>query len=136
MIFIKKSLLIAFLCAIFIPFISFQDEKMNDEIVSCFLNGNSKKLSGYFNQNIEIAIPENKNIYSKAQAQQIIAKFFSENPAESFNILSTSTNDDAINMIGMMTTKQSSSYRVYIVLKKTNGKDVIHLLKIEKRQTK
>jgi hypothetical protein len=109
---------------------------MNEEIVSCFLNGNSKKLSGYFNQNIEIAIPGNKNIYSKAQAQQIIAKFFSENPADSFNILSTSAKDDAINMIGMMTTKQTSSYRVYIVLKKTNGKDVIHLLKIEKRQTK
>lgn len=133
MIFIKKSLLIAILCAIFIPLIAFQDAKMKDEIVNCFENGNSKKLSVYFNQNIEIAIPGNKNIYSKAQAQQIISKFFSENPAESFTILSTSTKDDAINMIGMFVTKKSS-FRVYIVLKTTNGQDFIHLLKIDKRQ--
>ena len=133
MIFINKSLLITILCAIFIPVIAFQDSKMKDEIVNSFENSDSKKLSGYFNQIIEIAVPGNKNIYSKAQAQQIMAKFFSENPAKSFQLLSTSTKDDAINMIGLLKTKKTS-FRVYIVIKKTNSQDFIHLLKIEKRQ--
>jgi hypothetical protein len=106
---------------------------MEDEIVLCFETGNSKTLSGYFNLNVELAIPGNKNIYSKAQAQQIMAKFFSENEPEKFQILSNTPKDDSINMIGLLNTKKAL-FRVYIVLKKTNGQDHIHLLKIEKRQ--
>ena len=133
MIFIKKSLFIVILCYLFVPFIAFQDSKMEDEIVLCFETGNSKTLSGYFNLNVELAIPGNKNIYSKSQAQQIMAKFFSENEPEKFQILSNTPKDDSINMIGLLNTKKAL-FRVYIVLKKTNGQDHIHLLKIEKRQ--
>ena len=133
MIFINKSLFIVILCSIFIPIIAFQDSKMQDVILTSFENGNSKTLSGFFNQNVELVIPQNKNIYSKAQAQQIMAKFFSENTPESFQILSDTIEDDAKNIIGLLTTKKAS-FRVYIVLKNANGQDFIHLLKIEKRQ--
>lgn len=133
MIFINKSLFIVILCSIFIPIIAFQDSKMQDAIVTSFENGNSKTLSGFFNQNVELVIPQNKNIYSKAQAQQIMAKFFSENTPDSFQILSNTIEDDAKNIIGLLITKKAS-FRVYIVLKNANGKDFIHLLKIEKRQ--
>jgi Ni,Fe-hydrogenase III component G len=133
MIFIKKSLFIVILFTVFIPLIALQDLKMQAEIVKCFENGNSKKLSNYFNQSVELAVPGNKYIYSKAQAQQIVAKFFSENTPETFKIITTTSENDANNLIGLLSTGQNT-FRVYIVLKMTDGNNVIHLLKIENRQ--
>ena len=134
---IKKSLILLLVYSIFIPFIAFQDPKTREEITRSFETGNSKVLASYFNQNVEMAIPGNKNIYSKAQAQQILVKFFSENRSESFKILtSTPENEienDAQNIIGLLKTK-NATFRVYILFKKNDGKDYIHLLKIEKRQ--
>ncbi len=133
MLLIKKTFFLVIICSIFVPFVSFQDSKMQEKIISCFETGNSKILSNYFNQNVEMTVTGNKNIYSKAQAQQILAKFFSENKPENFKILTNTPEQDAQNIIGLLSTK-SSTFRVYIMFKKTNQKDYIHLLKIEKRQ--
>jgi len=133
MIFINKSLLFVILCSIFIPFSALQETKIQNEIVKCFETGNSKSLSNYFNQSVELVITGNNKLYSKAQAQQVVSKFFSENPPESFQIISNSTKDGAKNIIGLLITKKGS-FRVYIVLKKTDDRDFIHLLKIEIRQ--
>lgn len=130
---IKKSLFLLIVYSVFIPFTVFQDSKIQDEIKKYFETGNAKALSGYFNQNVEMAIPGNKNIYSKAQAQQILSKFFSENKPESFNILTSTPESDAQNIISLFQTK-NSLFRVYILFKRTDGKDYIHLLKIENRQ--
>lgn len=130
---INKSLLLVILCTMFIPFVAFQDSKMQSEIIHCFETGNSKILSTHFNQNVEIAVSGNKNAYSKAQAQQILGKFFSGNIPESFKLLSNTRENDAQNMIGTLQTK-NATFRVYILLKKTGRKDYIHLLKIEKRK--
>lgn len=58
-----------------------------DEILISLENGDSKKLSQYFNQNIELVVLEDDNVYSKAQAQQIMSKFFSNNKPESFTVI-------------------------------------------------
>ncbi|MBN2636810.1 MAG: DUF4783 domain-containing protein [Prolixibacteraceae bacterium] len=102
-------------------------------MISYFKNSDSKKLAQYFNQNVEVAVPGNKNIYSKAQAQQIVAKFFKDNKPVSFKIHSNTIEKETQNIIGLLDSKDDS-FRVYIVIKKTDGKDVIHILKIENRE--
>ena len=57
-----------------------------DEIIQSLKTGDSKTFSEYFNQNVEMAVLENDNVYSKAQAQQIVNKFFSSNTPESFRL--------------------------------------------------
>lgn len=130
---VKKYLFLLIVCSIFIPVVAFQGFKIQDEIINCFKAGNSKILSNYFNENVEMAIPGIKNIYSKAQAQQILSKFFSENKPVSFEILTSTPENDAQNIIGLLKTR-NGIFRVYILSKKTGQKDNIHLLKIEKRQ--
>ncbi len=130
---IKKTVFLIIICSIFFPLGTFQDSGIQEEIINCFEKGNSKILSGYFNQSVEMSVPGNKNIYSKAQARQILTKFFNENKPESFNILTITPENDAQNIIGLLKTNKAT-FRVYILFKKTNQKDYIHLLKIEKRQ--
>jgi hypothetical protein len=101
-----------------------------DEIIQSFKSGDAKTLSTYFNQNVELVVLENDNAYSKAQAQQIVSKFFSSNKPESFNVIHQSSAEGAQLIIGNLVTK-NGSFRVYFMMRKNAGKDYIHQLRIE-----
>ena len=103
-----------------------------NEIIVSFKRGDSKMLSTYFNQNIELAVFGKSNICSKSQARQIMNKFFEENVPESFRVLSQETKQEAKYVIGILNTG-NGPFRVYILLKKNEQVNTIHLLKIEKR---
>jgi len=103
-----------------------------DEIFQSLKSGDAKKLAGYFNQNIELVVLENDNVYSKAQAQQIVDQFFSANSPEAFNIIHQGGKEGAQYVIGSLVTNKKS-YRVYFLLKKSDGKDYIHQLRIEEQ---
>lgn len=103
-----------------------------DEILISLQNGDSKKLSQYFNQNVELVVLENDNVYSKAQAQQIVSKFFSNNKPESFSVIHQGGKEGAKYVIGNLKTN-TGSFRIYFLLKSNDGKDYIHQLRIEKQ---
>lgn len=46
-----------------------------DEIVLSLKTGNDKILTEYFNQNIELVVPGSDDVFSKSQAQQLVARF-------------------------------------------------------------
>lgn len=105
-----------------------------DEIISSFKTGNSKTLSTYFNQNVELVVLDNDNVYSKAQARQIVSNFFKNftPKPDGFSILHQGGKEGAKYVIGNLLTT-NGSFRVYFLLKKNNGKDYIHQLRIEKK---
>lgn len=113
----------------FIIFSNQLKAQVPDEIIQSLKSGDSKKFSAYFNQNIELVVLENDNVYSKAQAEQIINKFFSANTPESFNIIHQSTAEGANLVIGNLVTN-NGDFRVYIFLRKNAGKDYIFQLRI------
>jgi len=129
---IKKYLLFLLFGAIYLSGFPGREDKIPVDVIRSFETGNAKVLAQYFNQNIEMSIFDKQNFYSKPQAQQIVAKFFNTNTPESFSILSRVDEKDAINVIGLLKTK-NGTFRVYILLKETDKKEFIHLLKIEKR---
>jgi len=104
-----------------------------DEIVQSLKTGNSKLLSDFFNQNVELVILDNDNVYSKAQAQQIVTNFFIKFQPESFSVLHQGGKDDARHVIGNLKTN-GGVFRVYFFLKSTGGKAIIHQLRIEKQE--
>ena len=104
-----------------------------DEIVLSLKSGNAKVLATYFNQNIELVILENDNVYSKAQAEQIVNNFFSRYIPERFNVIHQGGKEGAHYVIGNLITKQET-FRVYFLLKKSSDKNIIHQLRIEKQE--
>lgn len=104
-----------------------------NEIILSIKNGNSKVLSGYFNQNVELVVLDSDNVYSKAQAQQIVNNFFNSYRPESFTVIHQSEKSGAKYLIGNLVTN-NGKFRVYFLLKKSDGKDYIHQLRIEKQE--
>ncbi len=124
---------IAFSLLFFTGLIIFSNQikaQVPDEIIQSLKSGDSKTLAGYFNQNVELVVLENDNVYSKAQAQQIVSKFFSTNPPESFSIIHQGGKEGAQYVIGNLVTGKGT-FRVYFLLKKSGGKDYIPQLRIE-----
>src|SRR5690554_7496272 len=101
-----------------------------DEIITCLKSGNAKSLSGYFNQNVELVVPESDNVYSKAQAQLLVNDFFNAYNPQTFSVIHQGGKEGAQYVIGHLNTKKGS-FRVYFLLKKSDGKDYIHQLRIE-----
>jgi hypothetical protein len=103
-----------------------------EQILTSIKNGDSKELSEYFNQNVELVVLDSDNVYSKSQAQQIVGKFFSSNTPESFSVIHQGGKEGAKYVIGNLKTN-TGSFRVYFLLKTNGGKDYIHQLRIEKQ---
>ena len=129
---IKKITLSILFIVGFIIFSNQLKAQIPDEILQSLKTGNSKTLSEYFNQNVEMVVLENDNVYSKAQAQQIVNKFFSSNPPENFTIIHQGGKEGAQYVIGNLITGKGT-FRVYFLLKKSGGKDYIHQLRIEEQ---
>lgn len=128
----KKNLIILLLIGCF-SLIQPVNAQVPDEIIVCLKSGNAKTLSGYFNQNVELVVPDNDNVYSKAQAQLIVNEFFNSYAPQSFSVIHQGGKEGAQYVIGNLATKKGS-FRVYFLLKKNNGKDYIHQLRIEKQE--
>ena len=103
-----------------------------DEVVLSLKTGNASKLSEYFNQNIEMVVLERDDVYSKAQAQQIVATFFNQYKAKGFTIIHQGGKEGARYAIGSLITNKGT-FRVYFLVKDAGDKAYIHQLRIEKQ---
>jgi hypothetical protein len=126
----KKLIFLTLASLFFLPAIC--RGQIPNEIFESLNSGNAKVLSDYFNQNVELVILENDNVYSKAQAQQIVSKFFAQYKPEKFTIIKQSPKEGSEYVIGNLVTKLGS-FRVYFLIKKDKGKSYIHHLKFEKQ---
>lgn len=107
-----------------------------DQIILGLESGNAKVLAKYFNQNVELVVIDNDNVYSKAQAQQIVGNFFDQytpDAEKGFIIIHESGKEGAKSVIGSIETTKGEIFRIYFLLKKNNEKDYIHQLRIEKQ---
>lgn len=129
---LKRLLFTLFFISGFIIISNQLKAQVPDEIIQSLKTGDSKTLSEYFNQNVEMVVLENDNVYSKAQAQQIVSKFFSNNSPENFIVIHQGGKEGAQYVIGNLATNKGT-FRVYFLLKKNNGKDYIHQLRIEEQ---
>lgn len=103
-----------------------------DEIVISIQNGNDASLASYFNENVELVVETHDDVYSKSQAQQIVAEFFKANKPKQFSIIHQGGKDGARYAIGSLTTT-TGTFRVYFLLKNKNNNSYIHQLRIEKQ---
>ncbi|MFO7922676.1 MAG: DUF4783 domain-containing protein [Bacteroidales bacterium] len=92
--------------------------------------GNSRDLARHFNINIELVILDNEDVYSKSQAELILRNFFSVNKPVKFEVLHQGGKESSRYAIGNLETNKGN-FRIYFLLKRSNGDSLIHLLRIE-----
>ncbi len=103
-----------------------------DGIVISIQSGNDAALAEFFNENVELVVQTHDDVYSKSQAQQIIAEFFKSNKPKKFSIIHQGGKEDAQYAIGSLTTN-TGTFRVYFLMKNKNNSSLIHQLRIEKQ---
>lgn len=100
-----------------------------DGISKALGNGDVESLSRYFDKSVEI----DDDFYDKAEAKQVVKKFFSQHPPKSFSLIhqGTSKGEDSKYFIGNLNAG-SGTYRVYVYLKLSGKQMVIQELRFDK----
>ena len=107
---------------------------INEGISVALKAGNAKELSIYFNKNIDLNIPNNEGIFSKAQAELIVKDFFNHYTTSDFTILHQgSSKDGAKYSIGNLVTDKGV-FRVYYYMKKVDEKYLIFELNLNEEE--
>ena len=113
-----------FFCVI--PLTQAQSVEVPSEIVVALNIGDASQLSNYLNTNVELFIENKNDVFSKSQANQIVADFFRKNRVSSFILLHKGNKDAASFVIGTLKTA-TGNFRLYVLTRKNE----IQQLRIE-----
>jgi len=99
-------------------------------MIDALKSGNTSQLSKFFNTSIELAIPDQEDIYSSQQAELIVKDFFAKHVPTNFVILHKGGKEGSQYAIGNLTTS-NGNYRVTLLIKQRDNKPYIHQLRFE-----
>jgi len=111
-------------CAI--PMMDAQTVEVPAVILTALNSGDASQISNYLNSNVELFIENKNDVFSKAQATQIIADFFRKNRVTAFQLLHKGNKDAASFAIGTLKTS-TGNFRLYVLTRKNE----IQQLRIE-----
>jgi hypothetical protein len=106
-----------------------------DKIAELIKQGNVHELAKFFADNVDMAVLDNTNIYSKTQAEIILEKFFKENKPLSVKILHRVSSNSNYNFAVLILNTDKGQYRVSFTLKEAAKEMVIIDLRIETEKT-
>jgi hypothetical protein len=109
---------------------SFSKQNSIDDVISALRSGNSTQLSGYFDDNIELTLPDKSDSYSKAQAQLIVKDFFSNNGVKGFDLKHKGESPGGHFCIGTLQTN-AGNFRTNVFMKTKNGREVIKEIRFQ-----
>jgi hypothetical protein len=111
---------------------SFSPSKGIGDIVVALKAGNASLVAKYFDNTVEITLPEKSNSYSKSQAELILRDFFNNNSIKGFSVIHQGENGGSQYCIGTLLTK-SASYRTTIYMKLKGDKQTLQEIRFENR---
>jgi hypothetical protein len=103
-----------------------------EDIANAIRSGDAKSVSRYFSSSVDLTLIGQEDVYSKAQAEQILKDFFNKNTPRSFSIIHRGeSKDGAKYAIGNLSTS-NGNYRVYYYFKVAGGSVNIQELRFMK----
>lgn len=126
-----KPLLFLFLFFIEIPYSYTLQGDIIDNLSTQFKSGNAKDIAANFSSSVELIIIDDEDVYSKAQAEQILRNFFTKYPPVKSTVVHLiNTNPNFRFGILSLQTK-NGKFRVSITMKKSGTAFFITELRIE-----
>lgn len=92
-----------------------------------FKTGNTKGLSKYLSSSVNLSLMNNENVYSKAQSEIILSKFFKENPPQSSKVIHRLENKSNFQHAVILLTTNKGNYRIAISLKSDKQLELIEI---------
>ena len=101
-----------------------------DEVIAAMKAGNAADVAKFFDNTVEINMPDKSNSYSKSQAELVLKDFFSSNTVKSFTVIHKGENSGSQFCIGTLATR-TSTYRTTIFMKLKGDKQVLQTITFE-----
>lgn len=129
--YLKYLVLLGCISAFFLcSFGSGKSRSFDDSVVSAFKDGNSRKLSSYFFENVEVKLLDKEDVYSKAQAEAVMRQFFDLYKPCEFKIQDFGAKKTSNFAIARLRTK-NGNFRVILKIKGVNSTFFLQSLHIE-----
>ena len=101
-----------------------------DDVIAAMKTGNALQVAKFFDNNVEISMPDKSNSYSKSQGELILKDFFTTNMVKSFDVIHKGENAGSQYCIGTLVTK-GGSFRTTIFMKQKGDQQVLQELRFE-----
>ncbi len=119
------------------PFAHAQTQNTQDmarEVNRAIQQGNARAMARHFGPLVEIYIPGSEGTFSRSQAEFILRDFFSKNQPTAFTINRQDVaRDGSLYVIGILRTRDGTSYRAYFQIKKVGQSFFLHQFQLEFR---
>jgi hypothetical protein len=114
--------------------VGWAQQKESEIIANAFRSGDINSIANYFPSNLDMTVVETEDVFSKAQAIQILNRFFKENQPSGFVIKhqGSSQNNDFYQIGTLKTT--SGDFRVTYFIRKDGNEILIKRLRIESNE--
>jgi Domain of unknown function (DUF4783) len=103
-----------------------------DEVVTALKNGDAVQIARFFDNTVEITMPDKSNNYSKNQAEVVLKDFFSTNGIKSFEVIHKGENAGSQYCIGTLVTK-NGSFRTTVFMKQKGDKQLLQEIRFENK---
>jgi hypothetical protein len=103
-----------------------------EEVITAMKAGNSTEIARFFDNTVEINMPDKSNSYSKSQGELVLRDFFSTNVVKSFTVNHKGENSGSQFCIGTLVTK-SGTYRTTVFMKLKGDKQLLQTITFERQ---
>ena len=106
-----------------------------EKIADLLKQGNAHDLAKMFSSNVDMNILDETNVYSKAQSEMILDKFFKENKPHTVKLLHRVSSNPNYNFGVVILGTEKGRFRISYTLREINKVMVVIELRIETEKT-
>lgn len=106
-----------------------------EKIADLLKQGNAHELARMFSSNVDMNILDETNVYSKAQSEMILDKFFKENKPHTVKLLHRVSSNPNYNFGVIILGTEKGKFRISYTLREINKVMVVIELRIETEKT-
>lgn len=107
-----------------------QSQSSIDDVIASIRSGNSAELAKFFDDSVELTLPDKSDSYSKAQAQLIVKDFFGNNRVKGFDLKHKGDSPGGHFCIGTLQTN-AGNFRTNVFMKTKGGKEVVKEIRFQ-----
>lgn len=103
-----------------------------DEVITALKTGNTAEIAKFFDNTVELNMPDKSNNYSKSQAELVLRDFFNTNTVKSFTVNHKGENAGSQYCIGTLITK-NGTFRTTVFMKLKSDKQLLQTITFERQ---
>jgi hypothetical protein len=116
------------------PMVGFADPI--DKVADLIRQGNIHELANLFAASVEISVLNDENVYTKAQSEIILDKFFNQNKPKSVKMLHKVTSNPNFRFGVLIMTTENETFRITFTFKETDGNLMLIEFRVETEKVK